>query len=281
MDHQESAGRGLPPRLHRLLEPVLVAVTVGALAAGGIAWLAGAPEIADACWMGGTAAAIIPAGAWVLAALRRGRVGVDVIAVLALAGALVVREYLAGAVVAVMLATGRALEAYAERRAARDLHALLERAPRFARRRTPQGTVEVVGLDDVRPDNRLLVGPGEVVPVDGCVEDPATLDEATVTGESRPVDRRPGESVASGVVNAGPAFGMQRHHDSGTDSTYTGIVRLAEAADREAGADSTAGRPVRRLVRTVHPPASRSELGAIRQVWSARWPCSSSPRPAR
>jgi cation transport ATPase len=189
--------------------------------AGGAAWLAGLRGAADVLWTVATGAGLVPGVAWVVRSLRRRQVGVDLIAVLALAGALVVREYLAGAVVAVMLATGRSLEAYAERRAARDLHALLERAPRSARRRTDQGSVEVVGLDQVRPNDRLLVGPGEVVPVDGRVEEPATLDEAAVTGESRPVDRRPGDSVASGVVNAGPAFGM-RATTTATESTYAG-----------------------------------------------------------
>jgi cation transport ATPase len=69
------------------------------------------------------------------AALLRRQLGVDLIAVLALLGTLAVGEYLAGALIAVMLATGRALDAAAQRRATRDLRALLERAPRTAYRR--------------------------------------------------------------------------------------------------------------------------------------------------
>lgn len=122
-------------RLGRWLEPALAAATVVALAAGGIAWLAGAAWVADGCWIAGTVVAVIPAVVWVMAALRRGRFGVDLIAVLSLVGTLLVGEYLAGALIAVMLAGGRALEAAAERRASHDLRALLEHAPRFARRR--------------------------------------------------------------------------------------------------------------------------------------------------
>lgn len=84
-------------------------------------------------------------------------------------------------------------------------------------------------LDAVQPDDRLLVGPGEVVPVDGRTEDPAVLDESAITGESQPVDRKPDEGVTSGVVNAGPAFGM-RATATAAQSTYVGIVRLAEEA---------------------------------------------------
>ena len=118
-----------------LIEPALVVLTVGALAGGGIAWLAGWRDVADGCWIAGTVLAVVPALVWVLVALRRGRVGVDVIAVLSLVGTLLVGEYLAGALIAVMLAGGRALDAAAARRASHDLRALLERAPRFARRR--------------------------------------------------------------------------------------------------------------------------------------------------
>ncbi|WP_408631940.1 heavy metal translocating P-type ATPase [Micromonospora palythoicola] len=190
---------------------------------------AGLPGVADALWAVATLAALLPAAVAVLRDLLRRRFGVDVIAVLALGGALVVGEYLAGAVVAVMLATGRTLEAYAQRRATRDLRALLERAPRTARRRTAEGAVEEVPVDRVAAGDRLLVGPGDVVAVDGVTESAATLDESVVTGESRLVERAAGARVASGVVNAGAAFGL-RATESAERSTYAGIVRLAEEA---------------------------------------------------
>lgn len=211
----------------------LIGVTV-AVVGGGAFRLAGQPGAADLLWAGATVASLAPAVKWVISSLRQRQVGVDVIAVLALAGALVVREYLAGAVVALMLATGRALEAYAERRATRDLRALLSHAPRSARRRTENGAVEVVPLDAVQVGDHLFVGPGDVVPVDGTLEDEATLDESVVTGESQPVNRKPGDQVASGVVNAGPAVGM-RATTTAAQSTYAGIVRLAEeATERKA-----------------------------------------------
>ncbi|WP_420884084.1 hypothetical protein [Micromonospora sp. CPCC 205547] len=142
---------------------LLVAVTA-ALLAGAALWFADRRGPADLLWADATAVALLPAITWVVRSLLHRQVGVDVIAVLALAGALVVREYLAGAVIALMLATGRTVEAYAERRASRDLGGLLERAPRSARRRTPRGAIETVPLDAVQPDGRLLVGLGEVVP---------------------------------------------------------------------------------------------------------------------
>lgn len=226
-------------RLARWREPALTAATVVALAAGGIAWLAGARRIADGCWIAGTVVAVLPALVWVLAALRRGRFGVDLIAVLSLIGTLLVGEYLAGALIAVMLAGGRALEAAAERRASHDLRALLEHAPRFARRRVGSA-VDVVALRDVAVDDLLVVGPGEVVPVDGRIAGAvAVLDESVLTGEPLQVERGDGEPVRSGVVNAGGAFEM-RATATAADSTYAQIVRLAA----EAGAENA---PVVRL----------------------------------
>ncbi|OCB41283.1 cadmium-translocating P-type ATPase [Mycobacterium malmoense] len=226
-------------RLARWREPALTAATVVALAAGGIAWLAGARRIADGCWIAGTVVAVLPALVWVLAALRRGRFGVDLIAVLSLIGTLLVGEYLAGALIAVMLAGGRALEAAAERRASHDLRALLEHAPRFARRRVGSA-VDVVALRDVAVDDLLVVGPGEVVPVDGRIAGAvAVLDESVLTGEPLQVERGDGEPVRSGVVNAGGVFEM-RATATAADSTYAQIVRLAA----EAGAENA---PVVRL----------------------------------
>ncbi|GGY88704.1 ATPase P [Streptomyces olivaceoviridis] len=221
------------------LEPAFLAVTAAALTAGGAAWLAGDEGLADLLWGLGTWAAVLPAVGWVLAALRHGRAGVDLIAVLALGGTLAVHEYLAGALIALMLATGRTLEAAAQRRASHDLRALLEHAPRSARLRTAAG-VTTVPLADVAVGDLLVVGPGEVVPVDGRVEDVvANLDESVLTGESLHVERAAGDTVRSGVVNAGGAFEL-RATAGEQDSTYAGIVRLA----RQAGAESA---PVVRL----------------------------------
>src|SRR5271165_3465218 len=201
-----SATRGWMMQLRRLVEPALVVVTMSALAAGGIAWLTGWRTVADGCWIAGTAVAVVPAVVWMLAALRGGRLGVDLIAVLSLIGTLLVHEYLAGALIAVMLAGGRALDAGATRRASHDLRALLERAPRFARRRAGS-EVSVIPLAEVAIDDRLVVGPGEALQV----------------------ERGVGEPVRSGVVNAGNAFEL-RATATAENSTYAGIVRLAAQA---------------------------------------------------
>jgi heavy metal translocating P-type ATPase len=209
---------------------VLLAVTVSGLVAGGLLYLASARGAANEAWMAtgacGTAYAL-----WAMAdSLHRGRIGVDVIALLALGGALAVGEYLAAAVISVMLASGRALEAWAGRRARRDLHALLDRAPRTARRYS-RGTLEALPLEAIGPGDRLLVAPGEVVPVDGTItRAPAVLDESALTGEPLPVERSPGQPVSSGAVNAGGPFDLVATAKA-ADSTYAGIVRMVSEAE--------------------------------------------------
>jgi heavy metal translocating P-type ATPase len=211
---------------------MLLAVTCGALAAGAALWLAGNHSGADIAWVVGTLTAAVPSVAWVIGGLRRGHAGVDAIAVLALAGTLAVGEYVAGALIAVMLTGGRSLEAYAERRAQHDLRALAEHAPRSARRRSGESVV-VVPLESVVPGDRLVVGPGEIVPVDGRIEDmPAVLDESVLTGEPLLADRALGEAVRSGAINAGQALHL-RATATAADSTYAGIVRLAEQASAD------------------------------------------------
>jgi heavy metal translocating P-type ATPase len=166
-----------------------------------------------------------------IGSLRHGRVGVDVIAVLALAGAIAVGELLAAAVIAVMLVSGRLLEAWAARRAHRDLEALLARAPRTARRYR-DGSLETVPLAEIRAGDLLLVAPGDVVPVDGEVSrGAAVLDESALTGEAIPVERPAADAVRSGVLNVGGPFDM-RATTSAADSTYAAIVRLVAEAEK-------------------------------------------------
>ena len=228
-----SAYSRLLPVMRRWFEPALLLVTVSLLAAGGVAWAVGADLSADVLWAAGTVVAVVPAIGWVVAAIVRRTLGVDLIAVLALLGTLAVGEYLAGALIAVMLATGRALESAAQQRATRDLRALLERAPRTARRRVGD-LVSEVPVDEVVVGDLVVVGSGEMLPVDGRVErGPAVLDESALTGEAELVERVVGDQVRSGIVNAGAAFEVSCTVPA-AQSTYAGIVALV----REAGAQS-------------------------------------------
>jgi heavy metal translocating P-type ATPase len=209
---------------------VLVAITLTGIVAGAVAWLLGSP-VAGALWALTTAAMLVPLAWTVISDLRRGEMGVDVIALLAMAGSLVLGQYLAGAVIALMLSGGQALEAFAGARARRELSALLARAPRVVHR-YEDGLLASPPIEDVRAGDLLLVKPGEIVPVDGRVEgeDTAVLDESALTGESRPAEHPPGGAVRSGTVNAGGPFNL-RAVSTAEESTYAGIVRMVRAAE--------------------------------------------------
>ncbi|RDI34315.1 heavy metal translocating P-type ATPase [Lentzea flaviverrucosa] len=210
-------------RTGRLFLTAVVLTTI----AGGLVRLQDPPS-ARIWWAVATAAAVVPAVWWVVEDLRARRFGADVLAVLALVGTLVVGEYLAGAVVAVMVGTGHALDDYARRRARRDLSALLERAPRRTQLREADG-LRPVDVDAVAPGDQVVVRPGEVVPVDGILLGDATFDESALTGEPDPVARLHGERVRSGVVAVGSAVDV-RAAATAHESTYAGVVRLAEEA---------------------------------------------------
>jgi heavy metal translocating P-type ATPase len=207
----------------------LLALTGACLGLGAILHLAGAGSAGNASWIvGGLVGAAY--SLWtVLESLRRGRLGVDVIAVLALVGALAVGEYLAASVISLMVASGRALEAWAAGRAHRDLHALLARAPRLAHR-YQENILREIGADDVHVGDLLMVASGELVPVDGVLLDDAVIDESALTGEPLPVEMTAGDPLPSGVVNAGSPFDL-RAASTADQGTYAGIIRLVSQAD--------------------------------------------------
>src|SRR5487761_2658022 len=147
-----------------------------------------------------------------------------------LAGALAVHQELAGAVIAVKLAIGRALEGVATGRADRQLRGLLARAPRTASRR--QGTAyETVPVDSVKPGDVLSISRGDVRLVDGTIlSGRAVLGESALTFEAFPVERSETESLRSGVVNAGEGFDLVAT-TTADDGTYAGIMRLVKEAE--------------------------------------------------
>jgi len=226
-----AAGDGDIVRVNRLRaskELLLFFASAVLLLGGGLAWLLSAPGPADTLWYAGNLLGLGFSVFWTVSALRRGQLSVDLIALLALAGAIAVGEPFAGAMITVMLATGQLLESRAAARARRELSLLVERAPRTARRRVEGGVVEVP-VNDVAIGDLLLVGTGEIVPVDGRLRSTAVLDESALTGEPLPVERLAGDDVRSGVVNAGQAIDLVATALA-AESTYAGVVRLVEQA---------------------------------------------------
>jgi heavy metal translocating P-type ATPase len=227
---QEQPRRAAAPPLEGSSVAILLAVFCAVVIGATLRMLEQA-QLADLAWALAVLIALVPLGVSVFRDLLRRETGVDLIALLAMTGSLVLGQYLAGAVIGLMLSGGQALERYASSRARRELTALVARAPR-AVHRYEDSELASRNVADVRPGDRLLVKSGEIVPVDGVVVSPlAMLDESALTGEAMPVERPRGDRVRSGVINLGVAFEM---HAVATadDSTYAGIVRLVSEAQR-------------------------------------------------
>ncbi len=213
-------------------DQALLGIALFGLVGGGLAWWLWDPAVARWFWRIGTVVVLLDLVVEIARNLRRGETGVDILAALSMSGALLLDETLAGNIVALMFSGGTMLEAVADRRARRELTSLLGRTPRTAHRDTGEG-LEDVAIEAVQPGDRLLVKTGEVLPVDGMLEGaPALLDESALTGEALPVERPVGDTLASGTLNAGAPLRL-RATATAEASTYAGIVRLVEAAQRE------------------------------------------------
>ncbi|WP_233586934.1 copper-translocating P-type ATPase [Caulobacter sp. 602-1] len=138
----------------------------------------------------------------------------------------------AAAVITVLALLGQVLELRARERTSGAIRALLDLAPKTARRVKADGSDETVTLDLVSVGDRLRVRPGEKIPVDGVlVEGRVTIDESLVTGESMPVTKAAGDTVVAGAINRTGAFVM-RAEKVGSQTLLARIVQMVEQAQR-------------------------------------------------
>ncbi len=213
------------------LKKALLLIALGGLLSGLALHFAGRADAARIAWNGGVLPVLAALLVEILRSLRRGEVGLDIVAALSMSAALAFGEALAAAVVALMYSGGTFLESFAEGRARREMHDLLSRVPRTATRHR-NGGLEEVPLDEIAPGDRLLIRQGDVVPVDGTIASTtAFLDTSALTGESLPVRLGQGDDAMSGSTNSGEAFDLTATRLA-KESTYAGIVRLVEEAQR-------------------------------------------------
>jgi cation transport ATPase len=218
-------------RILKVIRPFLAGLAALGLAAGFAAKPVGLGAWSGAIWAAVTLPILLALLIEIVTSLRRGDLGLDIVAALSMTAALAVGQDLAAAIVALMYAGGQYLESFAERAARREMTALLARVPRVALRHR-DGQLEEVALGLILPGDRLLVRRGDVVPVDGTVaEGVAVLDQSALTGEALPVQLAVGHAVMSGSTNVGEAFDLTATRRA-DESTYAGIVRLVEAAQR-------------------------------------------------
>ena len=150
----------------------------------------------------------------------------------------------AAAVITVLVLLGQVLELRAREQTSGAISALLDLAPKTARRVRADGSDEDVPLDAVNVGDRLRVRPGEKVPVDGVLlEGRSSLDESMVTGESMPVTKEAGAKLIGGTLNQTGGFVM-RADKVGRDTMLAQIVQMVAAAQRSRA-------PIQRLADQV------------------------------
>jgi heavy metal translocating P-type ATPase len=163
--------------------------------------------------------------------LFRREFGSDLLAGISIVAAVLLQEYLAGALVVLMLSGGEALEAFALGRASSVLQALARRMPQVAHRRV-NGEVAEVPLADVRVGDELIVHPHEICPVDGVIVDGhGVMDESYLTGEPFMMPKAPGSEVFSGAINGERALTL-RASRLAVDSRYARIMSVMRDSEQ-------------------------------------------------
>lgn len=200
----------------------------------GLGWL-GQQQVA---FYASTALGLAMSANLVIRAIVKKEFGSDFLALIAIAASALISEWIAAAVITVMLATGRALERWAQGRATNRLSALISRAPKIAHvwsggSEDTVGTLVDMPIHQVPVGSRILVRSGEVMPLDVIATTECLMDESALTGEPVPREVLANQAVASGVVNAGAAADFVTTSDA-ENSTYSALVRLVAESRAES-----------------------------------------------
>ncbi|HEX7009950.1 MAG TPA: HAD-IC family P-type ATPase, partial [Phycisphaeraceae bacterium] len=244
-----------------MLPAVLVAVC---LAGTLIGWWFGAQSPAG---LTAFALAYLAGGAGptvaMIAAIRSGQITVDSLMIAAAAGAAIIGDWVEGAGLLFLFSFSGALESYAMYRTTRSIRALVQLRPREA-------TLVRDGQDQTVPVETLSVGdivrvrPGERFAVDGeVIEGASWADESTITGESLPVQKSPGDAVFAGTIN-GQGSVLVRMTRAAEDTTLERIIRLVQEAQSEKT-------PSQRLVESWQRPYVLGVFGAAAVVFVGSW----------
>ncbi len=192
-------------------------------------WLPDGALWRERIWYAGLLITGLPVSWKTVRGMLHGEFASDVVAMLAIAGALALQQPLAGLVVVLMQTGGEALETYAVARASSAVELLEADAPRHAHRLVT-GTVTDIEASSIAPGDLLLVRPGELVPCDGQVTSGQShVDTSRLTGEPIPVKAVAGTTLLSGSVNQEGALTVRAIRTS-QDSQYARIVELVRSA---------------------------------------------------
>lgn len=163
---------------------------------------------------------------------KSGRYGVDILAVIAIVSTILINNYWAEWMILVMSTGGETLEDYATGQASKELRSLLNNTPRIANKLV-NGQITEVKVNELHIGDIVLIKPGQQVPVDGeIIEGTSSFDQSSLTGESVPVTKKPGDNLMSGSVNGDVAVQMKVTKEA-KDSEYQSIVALVKSSQAQ------------------------------------------------
>jgi Cd2+/Zn2+-exporting ATPase len=225
-------------------------IAVGLLVAGVVASLVSAPRlVAEPLYLLSMVVGGWPIARAGLVALRRRRLDMNVLMALAAVGAVGIGAYAEGAWVLVLFAVGTGLEAMALERSRRTVASLMDLAPTRARV-VVDGDEQLVDVDSVRAGTRIVIRPGERIPLDAVVVSGASsVDQAAITGESVPVDKAEGDELFAGTLNTTGAL-VATASRAAADST---LSRVASLVDEAQGSRAPAERFIDRFASIYTP----------------------------
>lgn len=163
---------------------------------------------------------------------KSGRYGVDILAVIAIVSTILINNYWAEWMILVMSTGGETLEDYATGQASKELRSLLNNTPRIANKLV-NGQITEVKVNELYIGDIVLIKPGQQVPVDGeIIKGTSSFDQSSLTGESVPVTKKPGDNLMSGSVNGDVAVQMKVTKEA-KDSEYQSIVALVKSSQAQ------------------------------------------------
>ena len=199
------------------------------LGAGALSGAAGFPRASLPLYLAGAAAGIIYPIRRAITAARSRTLDINVLMVVAVVGAMALGDWLEATTVVFLFSIAQWLEVRTMERARQAIRALIDLAPRDALVRR-NGRDERVAVDAIAPGDEIVVRPGEKIPLDGVVlTGHSDVNEAPLTGESRPIDKGPGAEVFAGTINGRGAMEV-RVTRLGRDSRLSHIIHLVETA---------------------------------------------------
>lgn len=228
----------------------LALAAAAAMVSEAATWLGASPWLAGAC--AGFAIALSGVGTyrkgWI--ALRHGNLNINALMSIAVTGAMVLRQWPEAAMVMVLFALAERIEAKSLDRARDAIRALMRLAPETATVRLSDGSWTSVEAKTVQAGARVRVGPGERIALDGeIVVGESSVNQAPITGESLPVDKKPGDPVFAGTINEAGSF----EYRVSAPADHTTLARIIHAVEQAQGKRAPTQRFVDRFARIYTP----------------------------